>query len=209
MAGIRYCESCGALLQDNFRFCEVCGTPVRVLASGPSGVPSEYGPDVTAPGYGDVPDFSGRDYGYEGYDIGVPGRMTGRNEEFVGAVPPPANGDVNLYPGDIHTEILGRSPENHPGGGYPGPVPGGDVYRGYPGSGYDVYPGDVPSDSIPVPDGFDRGGVDDMSARWDSRSDEPAVKPKLKSSMGSGSAGAKGAAVSEEVRPYFKEGGDL
>ena len=62
MAGIRYCESCGAVLQEGFRFCESCGAPVRVLASGPSGVSSGYGMEATSPGYGDVPDFGGGEY---------------------------------------------------------------------------------------------------------------------------------------------------
>lgn len=230
MAGIRYCESCGAVLQEGFRFCESCGAPVRVLASGPSGVSSGYGMEATSPGYGDVPDFGGGEYGYGGYDIGTPDRMAGGNDAFVGAVPPPAGGDVSFYPGDMHTEILGRSPGDRPTGeyhdagyggypgpapggdaygGYPGPAPGGDIFGGYPGSGYDVYPGDVPPGESSVPDGFERGYSGDISVRRDSRYDEPAVKPKLKSSMGPASAKGKGEAVSEEAKPYFREGGDL
>ena len=247
MAGIRYCESCGAVLQDDFRFCETCCAPVRVLASGPSG----YGMDVPPSDYGDVPEFGGGDYGYGGFDAGVPGRMTGGNDAFVGAVPPPAGGDVSFFPGDMHTEILGRSPGDRPTGeyhdagyggypgpapggdayggypgpapggdaygGYPGPAPGGDIfggypdpgYGGYPGSGYDVYPGDVPPGESSVPEGFERGYAGDISVRRDSRYDEPAVKPKLKSSMGPASAKGKGEAVSEEAKPYFREGGDL
>ena len=162
MAGIRYCESCGAVLQEGFRFCESCGAPVRVLASGPSGAPSGYGMEATSPGYGDVPDFGGGEYGYGGYDIGTPDRMAGGNDAFVGAVPPPAGGDVSFYPGDMHTEILGRSPGDRPTGeyhdagyggypgpapggdaygGYPGPAPGGDIFGGYPDPGYGGYPG--------------------------------------------------------------------
>ena len=118
MAGIRYCESCGAVLQEGFRFCESCGAPVRVLASGPSGAPSGYGMEATSPGYGDVPDFGGGEYGYGGYDIGTPDRMAGGNDAFVGAVPPPAGGDVSFFPGDMHTEILGRSPGDRPTGEY-------------------------------------------------------------------------------------------
>ena len=269
MAGIRYCESCGAVLQEGFRFCESCGAPVRVLASGPSGAPSGYGMEATSPGYGDVPDFGGGEYGYGGYDIGTPDRMAGGNDAFVGAVPPPAGGDVSFFPGDMHTEILGRSPGDRPTGeyhdagyggypgpapggdafgGYPGPAPGGDAfseypgpapggnvfggypgpapggerfeeypgrgysdpgYGGYPGSGYDVYPGDVPPGESSVPEGFERGYAGDISVRRDSRYDEPAVKPKLKSSMGPASAKGKGEAVSEEAKPYFREGGDL
>ena len=217
MAGIRYCESCGAVLQEGFRFCESCGAPVRVLASGPSGVSSGYGMEATSPGYGDVPDFGGGEYGYGGYDIGTPDRMAGGNDAFVGAVPPPAGGDVSFYPGDMHTEILGRSPGDRPTGeyhdagygGYPGPAPGGDIFGGYPGSGYDVYPGDVPPGESSVPEGFERGYAGDISVRRDSRYDEPAVKPKLKSSMGPASAKGKGEAVSEEAKPYFREGGDL
>lgn len=230
MAGIRYCESCGAVLQEGFRFCESCGAPVRVLASGPSGAPSGYGMEATSPGYGDVPDFGGGEYGYGGYDIGTPDRMAGGNDAFVGAVPPPAGGDVSFYPGDMHTEILGRSPGDRPTGeyhdagyggypgpapggdaygGYPGPAPGGDIFGGYPGSGYDVYPGDVPPGESSVPEGFERGYAGDISVRRDSRYDEPAVKPKLKSSMGPASAKGKGEAVSEEAKPYFREGGDL
>lgn len=243
MAGIRYCESCGAVLQEGFRFCESCGAPVRVLASGPSGVSSGYGMEATSPGYGDVPDFGGGEYGYGGYDIGTPDRMAGGNDAFVGAVPPPAGGDVSFFPGDMHTEILGRSPGDRPTGeyhdagygGYPGPAPGGDAfggypgpapggerfeeypgrgysdpgYGGYPGSGYDVYPGDVPPGESSVPEGFERGYAGDISVRRDSRYDEPAVKPKLKSSMGPASAKGRGEAVSEEAKPYFREGGDL
>lgn len=230
MAGIRYCESCGAVLQEGFRFCESCGAPVRVLASGPSGAPSGYGMEATSPGYGDVPDFGGGEYGYGGYDIGTPDRMAGGNDAFVGAVPPPAGGDVSFFPGDMHTEILGRSPGDRPTGeyhdagygGYPGPAPGGERfeeypgrgysdpgYGGYPGSGYDVYPGDVPPGESSVPEGFERGYAGDISVRRDSRYDEPAVKPKLKSSMGPASAKGKGEAVSEEAKPYFREGGDL
>lgn len=230
MAGIRYCESCGAVLQEGFRFCESCGAPVRVLASGPSGVSSGYGMEATSPGYGDVPDFGGGEYGYGGYDIGTPDRMAGGNDAFVGAVPPPAGGDVSFFPGDMHTEILGRSPGDRPTGeyhdagyggypgpapggdaygGYPGPAPGGDIFGGYPGSGYDVYPGDVPPGESSVPEGFERGYAGDISVRRDSRYDEPAVKPKLKSSMGPASAKGKGEAVSEEAKPYFREGGDL
>lgn len=230
MAGIRYCESCGAVLQEGFRFCESCGAPVRVLASGPSGVSSGYGMEATSPGYGDVPDFGGGEYGYGGYDIGTPDRMAGGSDAFVGAVPPPAGGDVSFYPGDMHTEILGRSPGDRPTGeyhdagyggypgpapggdaygGYPGPAPGGDIFGGYPGSGYDVYPGDVPPGESSVPEGFERGYAGDISVRRDSRYDEPAVKPKLKSSMGPASAKGKGEAVSEEAKPYFREGGDL
>ena len=230
MAGIRYCESCGAVLQEGFRFCESCGAPVRVLASGPSGAPSGYGMEATSPGYGDVPDFGGGEYGYGGYDIGTPDRMAGGNDAFVGAVPPPAGGDVNFFPGDMHTEILGRSPGDRPTGeyhdagygGYPGSAPGGERfeeypgrgypdpgYGGYPGSGYDVYPGDVPTGESSVPEGFERGYAGDISVRRDSRYDEPAVKPKLKSSMGPASAKGKGEAVSEEAKPYFREGGDL
>ena len=230
MAGIRYCESCGAVLQEGFRFCESCGAPVRVLASGPSGVSSGYGMEATSPGYGDVPDFGGGEYGYGGYDIGTPDRMAGGNDAFVGAVPPPAGGDVSFYPGDMHTEILGRLPGDRPTGeyhdagyggypgpapggdaygGYPGPAPGGDIFGGYPGSGYDVYPGDVPPGESSVPEGFERGYAGDISVRRDSRYDEPAVKPKLKSSMGPASAKGKGEAVSEEAKPYFREGGDL
>ncbi len=230
MAGIRYCESCGAVLQEGFRFCESCGAPVRVLASGPSGVSSGYGMEATSPGYGDVPDFGGGEYGYGGYDIGTPDRMAGGSDAFVGAVPPPAGGDVSFFPGDMHTEILGRSPGDRPTGeyhdagyggypgpapggdaygGYPGPAPGGDIFGGYPGSGYDVYPGDVPPGESSVPEGFERGYAGDISVRRDSRYDEPAVKPKLKSSMGPASAKGKGEAVSEEAKPYFREGGDL
>ena len=230
MAGIRYCESCGAVLQEGFRFCESCGAPVRVLASGPSGAPSGYGMEATSPGYGDVPDFGGGEYGYGGYDIGTPDRMAGGSDAFVGAVPPPAGGDVSFFPGDMHTEILGRSPGDRPTGeyhdagyggypgpapggdaygGYPEPAPGGDIFGGYPGSGYDVYPGDVPPGESSVPEGFERGYAGDISARRDSRYDEPAVKPKLKSSMGPASAKGKGEAVSEEAKPYFREGGDL
>lgn len=230
MAGIRYCESCGAVLQEGFRFCESCGAPVRVLASGPSGVSSGYGMEATSPGYGDVPDFGGGEYGYGGYDIGTPDRMAGGSDAFVGAVPPPAGGDVSFFPGDMHTEILGRSPGDRPTGeyhdagyggypgpapggdaygGYPEPAPGGDIFGGYPGSGYDVYPGDVPPGESSVPEGFERGYAGDISVRRDSRYDEPAVKPKLKSSMGPASAKGKGEAVSEEAKPYFREGGDL
>ena len=228
MAGIRYCESCGAVLQEGFRFCESCGAPVRVLASGPSGVSSGYGMEATSPGYGDVPDFGGGEYGYGGYDIGTPDRMAGGNDAFVGAVPPPAGGDVSFYPGDMHTEILGRSPGDRPTGeyhdagyggypgpapggdaygGYPGPAPGGDIFGGYPDPGYSGYPG-APGESS-VPEGFERGYAGDISVRRDSRYDEPAVKPKLKSSMGPASAKGKGEAVSEEAKPYFREGGDL
>ena len=64
-------------------------------------------------------------------------------------------------------------------GGYSDPG-----YGGYPGSGYDVYPGDVPPGESSVPEGFERGYAGDISVRRDSRYDEPAVKPKLKSSMG-------------------------
>ena len=137
MAGIRYCESCGAVLQEGFRFCESCGAPVRVLASGPSGAPSGYGMEATSPGYGDVPDFGGGEYGYGGYDIGTPDRMAGGSDAFVGAVPPPAGGDVSFFPGDMHTEILGRSPGDRPTGeyhdagygGYPGPASEGHDHR--------------------------------------------------------------------------------
>ena len=286
MAGIRYCESCGAVLQDDFRFCETCGAPVRVLASGPSG----YGMDVPSSDYGDVPGFGGGDYGYGGFDAGVPGRMTGGNDAFVGAVPPPAGGDVSFFSDDGKTDVLGAPGNPYPGGypdggygGYPGPAPGGDAFGGYPeptfggdvnggypgptfggdvnggypgptfggdvnggypgpggggfdgypgpasgggysdstvvgdvnggypypGSGYDVYPGDIPPAVSPVPAGFEPGYAGDISARPDSRYDEPAVKPKLKSSMGSSSSKEKGAAVSEDVKPYFKEGGEL
>ena len=231
MAGIRYCESCGAPLQEYYRFCEACGAPVRVPASGPS----DYGLDVTSPGYGDVPDFSGRDYGYGGYDIDVPPGMMGGNDAFVGAVPPPAGGGVSSCLGDTETEILGGSSGDRPGVEYPGSGPGRDVYAGdpgfghgrdvyagdpgsghgravygeYPESGHDVYPGDVPPVDIPVSDGFKDFYSDGPAMRRDRRSDEPAGKPKIKSSMGPASAKGKGASVSEEAKPYFRGAGDL
>lgn len=222
MAGIRYCESCGAALQDDFRFCEACGAPVRVLSSGPSGAPAGYGVEVTSPGYGNVPDFGGGAYGYGGFDSAVPGRVTGGNDPFVGAVPPPGNGGgVSFYPDDPKTEILGRGADNRsteeyrdgwydavpdPGGAVNGGCPGPGFY-GDSGSGYDVYPGDVPGGKAAAA-AFEHGSSGDISAGH-RRYDEPYEKPKLKSSMGSVSANAKGESVSEEAKPYFREGGDL
>ena len=88
MAGIRYCESCGAVLQEGFRFCESCGAPVRVLASGPSGVSSGPGFHDRVPNNGEMPDFGSIEYNYGGYGIDDPARMTGRNEEFFGKSDP-------------------------------------------------------------------------------------------------------------------------
>ncbi len=205
MAGIRYCESCGAVLQADYRFCETCGAPVRVLASGPSGASAGNVFEVTAPGYGSVPEFNG---GYGGYESGVPGRVTGGNEAFVGAVPPPG-GNAGFYPGETKTEILGRGPGNRPTedfregwyNGYSGP--------GDSGAGYDRYPGDVPPGESSVPEGFERGWAGGISADPGSSYEVPAEKPKLKNSMGPASAKAKGESVSDEAKPYFREGGDL
>lgn len=230
MAGTRYCESCGAVLQDDYRFCEACGAPVRVLSSGPSGAPAGYGAEITSPGYGNVPDFGGGAYGYGGFDSAVPGRVIGGNDPFVGAVPPPGNGgSVSFYPEDPNTEIFGgerndRSTEEYrndwygagpgmpAGGGSSGEysVPGYDrdrFGRDF-GPGYDRYPGDAPAGAETVSGAFERGLSDGIIA--DHRLyDEPYEKPKLKNSVGSASANAKGGSVSDEAKPYFREGGDL
>lgn len=191
MAGIRYCESCGAILQDGYRFCESCGAPVRVPASSLSGAPAGYGAYTAPPdnagidvfaggmarergdvsgaaqhGYGNFPNFDGGEYDYGGYSSGVPGRVTGENNAFTGPVPPPLHSDGRFVPEEPGTEKYQNASDKYGGGMY----------------------GDRRYD--------------------DSRYDAASANPKIKSTMGA-SPKERGKSMSDEVKPYFREGGDL
>ena len=188
MAGTRYCERCGAVLQSDFRFCEACGAPVRVLASGPSGVSSGPGFHDRVPNNGEMPDFGSIEYNYGGYGIDDPARMTGRNEEFFGKIPDPVSNSVDFYTEESRTEILDKTMEN---------TVFGDRFE------------DIVSSFPPGHNGPGPGSGDNMSAGRDIRYDLPASKPKIKNSMGHASSRESGRSAFEEVNPYFRQGGDL